>query len=162
MGIKELARTCKTCGCTYYVVYKGETIVETTVCSDSCGKNAVYSAPLDRYGNQFATRVEHNLEVGMIYADILQEANGGLCLMIGGIILSPRYITLEDARDAADVMLCRLADGEIMVEPMPEEEGYNLDVTPYPYDAQSVYEWEFVGEADPTGWDARDHKAMYE
>lgn len=153
MGIKELARTCKTCGCTYYIVYKGETIVKTTVCSYSCGKDAVYSAPLDRYGNQFATRVEHNLEVGMIYADILQEANGGLCLMIGGIILSPRYITLEDARDAADVMLCRLADGELMVEPIAELEDQAPDFT---------QDDDYFGQVDPTGWDARDHKAMYE
>jgi hypothetical protein len=103
-----------------------------------------YQAPTDRYGNQFATRVEKNLEVGFIYADILQESNGGLCLMIAGIILSPRYITLEDARDAADVMLCRLADGELMVEPTPDQED------------------EYIGEVLPTGWDAQDHKALYE
>jgi hypothetical protein len=99
---------------------------------------------MDRYGNQFATRVEHNTEYGVIFADVVQESGGGgwYRLVVGGIVLSPLYANKEDAQDAADVILGRLVAGELLVEPMPEDD--------YP------------GEVLPTGWDAVDHKAMYE
>lgn len=83
---------------------------------------------MDRYGNQFATRIERNVEVGTISADVIYTPQGMFGLSVGGVILSVQYASQEDALDAADVLLGRLAEGEELL----------------------------------TGWDAQDHKAMYE
>lgn len=99
---------------------------------------------MDRYGNQFATRVEKNVEVGTISADVLYTPQGMFGLSVGGVILNVQYDSKEDAVDAAAVILGRLAEGELAVEVLPIE-GY-----------------EFTGEELPTGWDAQNHKAMYE
>lgn len=101
---------------------------------------------MDRHGNQFATRVERNTESGVISADIVQESESKMLRMVvGGIILSPLYDTMDDAMEAADVILSRLEAGELLVEDVP--------------DGMSD---EYSGEWIPTGWDAADHKALYE
>jgi len=109
---------------------------------------------MDRYGNQFATRVEHPMGFS---ADIVQEATaeGWFRLVIGGIILSPLYVSKEDAMDAADVILGRLSVGEMLVEPMPSEE--EDDYIPGDHDLEN-----YQNDVLPTGWYAADHKAMYE
>lgn len=106
---------------------------------------------MDRYGNQFATRVEKNVEVGTISADVLYTPQGMFGLSVGGVILNVQYASQEDAVDAADVLLCRLAEGELAVKVLPIE-GYTLE----------DWEAELSYGHDPVGWDAQDHKAMYE
>lgn len=81
---------------------------------------------MDRYGNQFATRVEKNVGVGTISADVLYTPQGMFGLSVGGVILSVQYASQEDAVDAADVILGRLAEGEAAVEVLPIE-GYSYD-----------------------------------
>jgi hypothetical protein len=113
-----------------------------------------FQAPTDRYGNQFATRVEH--KNGLFSADVVQEATGlgWFRLVIGGVVLSPMFETKEDAVDAADAILCRLVEGELLVERMPEE-GPEDQAPDFSYD-------DYPGDVLPTGWDAQDHKALYE
>ena len=81
-------------------------------------------APMDRDGYQFATRVEMNTEHGVIYADVVQDSEDQwLRLVVGGIVLSPMYGSMDDARDAAEVILGRLTEGELLVEPIPDDTG---------------------------------------
>lgn len=109
---------------------------------------------MDRYGNQFATRVEKNVELGTISADVLFTPQGMYALSVGGIILNVQYASQEDAVDAADVLLGRLAEGAIAVQVLPID-GY--DYTPGDH-ALEDHQHDML----PTGWDAQDHKAMYE
>jgi hypothetical protein len=115
---------------------------------------------MERYGNQFASRVEVNTADGYIFADVVQESTGQgwFRVVIGGVMLSPMYANKEDAQDAADVILGRLVAGESLVYPMPEEEEvddtgtFTGGVDPDAYPVETV----------PTGWDSADHKALYE
>lgn len=112
---------------------------------------------MDRYGNQFATRVEKNVEVGTISADVIYTPQGMFALSVGGVILSVQYASQEDAVDAADALLDRLAEGELAVMVLPVE-GYGVEPS-YPEDA---HDDGYAYENLPTGWDAQDHKALYE
>lgn len=95
---------------------------------------------------EWSTAVEINARGFILRADILwptQEC-ARFRLMIGGAILSTFYESPVDAIDAAEAILWRLAEGDALLEPMPDEES------------------EYTGETLPTGWDAADHKALYE
>lgn len=95
---------------------------------------------------EWSTAVEINARGFILRADVLWPTENGarFRLMIGGVILSPLYDSPVDAIDAAEVILWRLAEGKPLVEPIPDEE------------------YDYTGEILPTGWDAADHKALYE
>lgn len=128
---------------------------------------------MDRYGNQFATRVEKNVEVGTIGVDLV-IVGAWYRIMAGGVVLSPMFYTKEDAIDAAEVILDRLYEGVLLVEPMPEEyppcgccggsflRGASLEYCDACLGGECNHEDDYPGDVLPTGWDARDHKAMYE
>lgn len=115
---------------------------------------------MDRYGNQFATRVEKNVEVGTISADILFTPQGMFTLAVGGVILNVQYISQEDAVDAADVILCRLAEGEPAVEVLPIE-GYRHEEPEQEPDYEDVDKEGYMGDWIPTRGDAADHNDDY-
>lgn len=135
MEYKEIARTCSYCHSVFYEVYEGDMSIihHTTECN--C-----------EYFKRQSTEVQINTESGVLSADVLWPTHAvpWFRLMVGGIILSPLYESREAAIDAAEVILWRLAGGEVLVEPMPDEDS------------------EYTGEILPTGWDAADHKALYE
>jgi hypothetical protein len=121
---------------------------------------------MDRYGNQFATRVEKNVEVGTISADVLYTPQGMYGLSVGGVILSVQYSSKDDAVDAADVILGRLAEGELAIEVLPID-GYEYGESEYRRQVLNEGPDWSINDLEgtdilPTGWDAQDHKAMYE
>lgn len=61
-----------------------------------------------------STAVQINTESGALSADVLWPTSSvpWFRLMVGGIILSPLYESREDAIDAAEVVLWRIAECE--------------------------------------------------
>lgn len=109
-----------------------------------------------------ATRVEVKSPVGTIGADIV-ETMGEYHILFSGSYLSETYFDKQEAIDVAERVLMSLADGNVDAVFSANAESWekSIQARGQVWDV-AIKDSDYTPDELPTGWDAQDHKAMYE